>query len=250
MLTKEQIDYLFDFCKVNGVKPYDVQVELVDHLANGIEKELAEHPDWSFHQALDVVFVSFGHQKFGPLLQEKRKAARLYCWRLFWAVFAEQAERPVIWLGLAVFLYSYHALALYNSKYPFLFFIVDCIAGVAGNIGICVADWRVEMMKQRMGKRFLLINMTRVRPLVGYGGQYIFLLHLMTSPLMAGLISKTGFIAPGWLAVTELPYQIFFGVLFYSYLLIGYAYFRTTVELRAKVKKDFPAGAITPVPYR
>ena len=42
MLTKEQIDYLFDFCRVNGVKPYDVQVELVDHLANGIEKELAE----------------------------------------------------------------------------------------------------------------------------------------------------------------------------------------------------------------
>jgi hypothetical protein len=232
MLTKEQIDSLFDFCKVNGVKPYDVKVELVDHLANGIEKELAEHPDWSFHQALDVVFVSFGHQKFAPLLQEKRKAARLFCWRLFWAVFAEQAERPVTWLGLAVFLYSYHALALF-SKQGYVFFIVDCIAGVAANIGICVADWRVEMMQQRMRKRFMLINMTRVTPLVGYGSVFIFVLHLMASQI------STGFIATGRLAETALPYQLFFGVSFYIYFLIGYAYFRTTVELRAKVKKDF-----------
>ena len=162
MLTKEQIDYLFDFCRVNGVKPYDVQVELVDHLANGIEKELAEHPDWSFQQALDVVFVSFGHQKFAPLLQEKRKAARLFCWRLFWAVFAEQAERPVTWLGLAVFLYSYHVLALHS---PLAFITVYTSANLPVCIWICVADWRVEKMQQRMRKRFIVINMTRVKQL-------------------------------------------------------------------------------------
>jgi hypothetical protein len=171
---------------VNGVKPYDVQVELVDHLANGIEKELAEHPDWSFQQALDVVFVSFGHQKFAPLLQEKRKAARLYCWRLFWAVFVEQAEQPVTWLGLAVFLYSYHALALH---WQLAFFPVDAIAGVAANTWICVADWRVAMVQQRMGKRFMLINMTRVKPLTSYGSMYIMLLYSMAS-----LIFTTKFI--------------------------------------------------------
>jgi hypothetical protein len=234
MLTKEQIDYLFDFCRVNGVKPYDVQVELVDHLANGIEKELAEHPDWSFQQALDVVFVSFGHQKFAPILQEKRKAARLFCWRLFWAVFAEQAERPVTWLGLVVFLYSYHALALHSQL---AFFPVDAIAGVAANIGICVADWRVEMVQQRMGKRFMLINMTRVRTLTGYGSMFIMLMYSIAS-----LIFTTKFISYGRLAGTALPYHLFFGALLYIYLLIGYAYFRTTVELRAKVKKDFPAA--------
>ena len=236
MLTKEQIDYLFDFCKVNGVKPYDVQVELVDHLANAIEEGMAKHPDWCFQQALDVVFVSFGHQKFAPLLQEKRKAARLYCWRLFWAVFAEQAERPVIWLGLAVFLYSYHALALH---WQLAFFAVDCIAGVAANIGICVADWRVEMVQQRMRKRFMLINMTRVRPLLGYGTTFIMLLYLIGRPIF-----PTRFISFGRLAETALPYQLFFGVLIYIYFLIGYAYFRTTVELRAKVKKDFSAATL------
>ena len=237
MLTKEQIESLFDFCRVNGVKPYDVRVELVDHLANAIEEGMAKHPDWSFQQALDVAFASFGPQKFAPLLLEKRKAARLFCWRLFWAVFAEQAERPVTWLGLVVFLYFYHALALF-SRQPYVFPFVDCIAGVAANIGICVADWRVEMVQQRMRKRFLLINMKRVRPLVSYGGMFIFALHLIVSQI------STGFFASGRLAETALSYQLFFGVSFYIYFLIGQAYFRTTVELRAKVKKDFPAAIL------
>jgi hypothetical protein len=243
MLTKEQIDSLFDFCRVNGVKAYDVQVELVDHLANGVEKELAEHPDWSFQQALDVVFVSFGHRKFAPLLQEKRKAARLFCWRLFWAVFAEQAERPVTWLGLAVFLYSYHALALHSRL---AFFAATLFATIPVTIWICVADWRVEMMQQRMRKRFMLINMTRVKPLFSYGYPFIMLLYTIGS-----LIFKTAFFSFGRrLSGTALPWQLFFGALFYIYLLIGYVYFRTTMELSAKVKKDFKVGAISPAPYR
>jgi len=234
MLTKEQIDSLFDFCKIKGVRYYDVRVELVDHLANGIEKELAEHPDWSFEQALDVVFVSFGHEKFAPLLQEKRKAARLYCWRVFWAVFAEQAERPVIWLGLAVFLYSYHVLALHS---PLAFLAVYIFASLAVCVWICVADWRVEKMQQRMRKRFIVINMTRVKQLYNlysYGSPPIIVLYLI-----GGSLFKTAFISYSRLAETALPYHLFFGTLFYIYLLIGYAYFRTTVELRGKVKKDF-----------
>jgi hypothetical protein len=245
MLTKEQIDSLFDFCKTNGVRYYDVRVELVDHLANGIEKEMAEHPDCSFQQALDVVFASFGHQKFAPLLQEKRKAARLYCWRVFWAVFAEQAERPVTWLGLVVFLYSYHVLAL-HSRLAFLAAYI--FASLAVCIWICVADWRVEKMQQRMGKRFILINMTRVKQLYNlysYGGPPIIVLYLIESKIL-----KTAFFSFGRLAETAVPYQLFFGALFYIFLLIGYTYFRTTVELRGKVKKDFTVGAISPAPYR
>jgi hypothetical protein len=231
MLTKEQIDHLFDFCRTNGVVAYDVKVELVDHLANAIEKELAEHPDWSFPKALDVVFVSFGHRKFAPLLQEKRKAARLYCWRLFWAVFAEQAERPVTWLGLAIFLYSYHALSLHWQQ---AFFAVCVFTSLAVTTWICVADWRVAMLQKRMGKRFMLINMTRVKPLFDYGCWFIMLLYTIGS-----LIFRTS-IPFGQLAKTALPYQLFYGVLFYIYFLIGYAYFRTIMELNAKIKKDFP----------
>lgn len=235
MLTKEQIDSLFDFCRVNGVKPYDVQVELVDHLANGIEKELAEHPDWSFQQALDVVFASFGHRKFAPLLLEKRKAARLFCWRLFWAVFAEQAERPLTWLGLAVFLYSYHALALH---WQLAFYGVCAFASLAATTWICVADWRVAMLQKRIGKRFMLLNMTRVKPLFDYGCWFILMLYTIGS-----FIFRTSILS-GQLAESALPYQLFFGALFYIYLLIGYAYFRTTEELRAKVKNDFPAATL------
>ena len=37
-LTEAQIDELFSFCKRKGVKHYDLQIELVDHLASSIEQ--------------------------------------------------------------------------------------------------------------------------------------------------------------------------------------------------------------------
>jgi hypothetical protein len=40
LLNTWQIDYLFAFCKKHYVHHYDVQVELVDHLANAVEDEM------------------------------------------------------------------------------------------------------------------------------------------------------------------------------------------------------------------
>lgn len=37
-LTEEQIADLFLFCEENGVRYYEVQIELVDHLASAIEQ--------------------------------------------------------------------------------------------------------------------------------------------------------------------------------------------------------------------
>ena len=41
MLTDEQIAALFAFCEKHLVRHYDLQVELVDHLANAIETKMA-----------------------------------------------------------------------------------------------------------------------------------------------------------------------------------------------------------------
>ncbi len=237
MLTKEQIDYLFDFCQANGVVCYDVQVELVDHLANAIEKEVAEHPDWSFQKALDVVFVSFGSQKFAPLVAEKYKAARLYCWRLFWSVFVKQIAWPGTWLGLAVFLYSYHALALHSSL---AFFIMQMISVVPVMLGVKLGNMHLARMQEHMGKRFMLINMTWVQHLIPYGFMTIWMLHVLVCQILTYMSNS-----PHWgTEALSLPYQLIFGVLFYSHFLIGCAYFRTTGRLSAKIKKDFSSAAV------
>ena len=44
MLNKKEIESLFTFCKKHFVYYYDVQVDLVDHLANAVEAELLVDP--------------------------------------------------------------------------------------------------------------------------------------------------------------------------------------------------------------
>ena len=59
-LTKNQIDELYKFTRKHYVYHYDVQSELVDHLANDIENIWQETPNLSFEQARYKSFKKFG----------------------------------------------------------------------------------------------------------------------------------------------------------------------------------------------
>jgi hypothetical protein len=59
-LSKEHIQQLHDFTRKHYVEWYDVQQELVDHLANGIETQWEQNPKLSFEEALEKEFKKFG----------------------------------------------------------------------------------------------------------------------------------------------------------------------------------------------
>ena len=59
VLNKEQIKSLFAFVEKKGVKYYDVQHEIVDHLATSIESEMAANENRTFDQALQIVYGEF-----------------------------------------------------------------------------------------------------------------------------------------------------------------------------------------------
>jgi hypothetical protein len=73
-LSAEQIDRLYQFTRQHYVEWFDLQTELVDHLANAIEKQCHENPKLSFDEALQMEFKKFG--VFGFLeVVEKRQVA-------------------------------------------------------------------------------------------------------------------------------------------------------------------------------
>src|SRR5678815_2464849 len=72
-LTPEQIDRLYQFTIKHYVEYYDLQTELVDHLANAIEQQWQENPKISFEDALQVEFKKFGIFGFTGIV-EKRQA--------------------------------------------------------------------------------------------------------------------------------------------------------------------------------
>lgn len=71
-LSKQQIEQLFAFTKKHYVEFYDVQVELVDHLANAIEEQWKENPTISFEDALQTEFKKFGIFGFTGLVEQKQ----------------------------------------------------------------------------------------------------------------------------------------------------------------------------------
>ncbi len=81
-LTEQQIEQLFTFTKKHLVEHYDVQVELVDHLANAIEAQWAENPNISFEDALEKEFKSFGVFGFTGLVEQKQHALQAHYWSI------------------------------------------------------------------------------------------------------------------------------------------------------------------------
>ncbi|HPB06022.1 MAG TPA: hypothetical protein PLQ09_07445 [Prolixibacteraceae bacterium] len=72
-LTEEEIDQLFAICENHEVKYFDVQIELVDHIACIIEAKWSIEPQLSFDEALFIVLKQFGvdplfHASYGSLL--------------------------------------------------------------------------------------------------------------------------------------------------------------------------------------
>lgn len=83
-LTDEQIDTLFKFVKSKYVDFYDVQVELVDHLASEVETRMTETPGVPFEAALQQVYSGFGIFGFSDLVEEKQNAVNTQSRHLWW----------------------------------------------------------------------------------------------------------------------------------------------------------------------
>jgi hypothetical protein len=95
-LTPEQIDRLYHFTRQHYVEWYDLQTELVDHLANSIEAQWQENPEISFEDALQVEFKKFGVFGFMTVLEERQAALGKKYNKLVWQHFKSFFTIPKI----------------------------------------------------------------------------------------------------------------------------------------------------------
>ncbi len=75
-ITTEQNQQLFQFCREHYVYHYDLQVELVDHLASAIEEQWQQNPELPFKKALWNTFAKFGITGFNKIKEQKQKELR------------------------------------------------------------------------------------------------------------------------------------------------------------------------------
>ena len=99
-LTSQHIDQLYKFTRAHYVEWYDLQTELVDHLANDIENIWEKEPNLSFDQAKNKAFKKFGIFGFSDVIEDKTKAVNKRYWKVLWTIFKDYMKPPKILLVL------------------------------------------------------------------------------------------------------------------------------------------------------
>jgi hypothetical protein len=117
-LTPLQIQELFAFCKKKGVRHYDLQIELVDHMASAIEHRWEENQDITFAEALPSTYRQFGVNGFSKFQEIKEKTLRKKYTRLLWQYTGEFYRLPKIIITIAISLSLFTAIRLSSNIIP------------------------------------------------------------------------------------------------------------------------------------
>jgi hypothetical protein len=83
MLSEKEIEILYAYCETKGVRYYDVQAELVDHLADAIEKLQKQKPSLSFRELISEVDTQFAPDEFVMITKNKSVVIRKKYFNLY-----------------------------------------------------------------------------------------------------------------------------------------------------------------------
>ena len=105
MLNEEQIKTLRSYCVLHGVVYYDVEQEIVDHLASVIEEEQTLFPEKTFEKILEEKVDEFS-KDWTTIEAEKKKTLRREFYKEFFKEFKSCFTIPKILITLSAVIFS------------------------------------------------------------------------------------------------------------------------------------------------
>jgi uncharacterized integral membrane protein len=150
-LTEHQINELYIFTRKHYVYHYDVQTELVDHLANDIERIWIASPKISFEEARDTSFKKFGVFGFMDVITAKQKQMNKRYWKIIWRFVKEWFTPPKLLITVSIFISVYILLQFPISSYFIL-----------GALSIGVIAEIVMLFKVRKQRKFKEENKEKI----------------------------------------------------------------------------------------
>ncbi|WP_299619677.1 hypothetical protein [uncultured Tenacibaculum sp.] len=155
-LTDTQIQDLYTFTRKHYVEYYDVQTELVDHLANDIEATWEENPELSFEKARDASFKKFGIYGFMDVVEEKQRQLSKRYLKIILRFVKEWFKLPkiilttfLVWLFYEVQSFN-HAFYIYTAIY----FCIICFE----LIKMFQSRKKIARKQKATGKKWMLEN--------------------------------------------------------------------------------------------
>jgi hypothetical protein len=126
MLTAQQIDDVAFYCYQRNVEYYDVQMELVDHLADIIEQLQKENINLSFNEALEIAGKQFSDAEFAAIVKSKKKLLQVKMSKMIEQEFKTFFTMPRLLGTASLLLLSFVLPNLYNdwgTITPIVFFM-------------------------------------------------------------------------------------------------------------------------------
>lgn len=110
-VNPQEIVQLYQFTRAHFVEYYDLQTELVDHLANDMEVIWQKQPKLSFEQARDASFKKFGVFGFMDVVGERQKAMNTRYYKFFWNELRQWFSLPKIVMTISMFIVFFVAFS-------------------------------------------------------------------------------------------------------------------------------------------
>ena len=134
-LTKEQIQKLHKFIRQHYVEFYDLQIELVDHLANAIEMQWKENPKLTFDEALQIEFKKFGVFGFMEVVEKQQEALNKKYNKIVWQLLKSFFSIPKIIgtagvIGIVFYLLKFFQQGIAVMQWVFIALILVFIIGL------------------------------------------------------------------------------------------------------------------------
>ena len=158
--NNNQINDLFAFTKQHFVDYYDIQIELVDHLANDIEAIWKENPTISYEKAKQKAFDKFGVFGFQEIIEAKQKAAQKRYFNIFWKSFISFFKIPKIVLITSAILGYYYVLNHSNFSQEIITWSLIIIF-LTGFVFAIKYELKIRKKQRETGKKWLLETMSR-----------------------------------------------------------------------------------------
>tara|TARA_B110000046_G_scaffold166241_1_gene183016 strand:- start:6079 stop:6786 length:708 start_codon:yes stop_codon:yes gene_type:complete len=176
-LTKTHIEELYKFTRKHFVEHYDVQTELVDHLANDIEEIWVTQQHLSFQEARDKSFKKFGIFGFMDVVEKKQPQMTKKYFKIILKFAKEWFRLPKIALTLVMF-FVFYKLQDVESSYTIYIIIFFTVIGIQ-LVSIFINSRKLNKKYLKSGKKWMFEDIISIN---GLGNTALLIFYVFDFP--------------------------------------------------------------------
>lgn len=145
-LTTAQLGEIKTFINKRGFKQFDLQMEILDHVACKVEEKMTDNPEMSFEKALLQTHAEFGVFGFSTVEDSMREALSRQYRNLRRAELRNWLAFPRVFLVLGYAFLAFYAFMALHTNILLVMTITVCIAAWI------TAGWTNHRLVKRHGK--------------------------------------------------------------------------------------------------